>query len=469
MPERESLRGLRVLMTTDTGSGVFTYALTLAGELARDGANVSLATMGGTMTPTQRKAALSIDRIVVHESTFALEWMPEPWDDVARAGDWLLDLERRVGADVVHLNGHCHGAIGFRAPVVSVGHSCVLSWWEAVLKRRPPRELDRYRTEVRRGLAGAHAVLAPTHAMLRDLERHYEPSGMRVVVPNGVRPAPHQSREKTLSVLAAGRLWDRAKNVEALARVAPSFPGPVRVAGSDFVSDGTCRALPNVENLGWLEPDALGRAMEAAAIFAHPARYEPFGLAPVEAALRGCALVLGDIPSLREVWADAAVFVDPDDDHALERALLALAQDEALRKSCTERAAARAATFTARRMAEETSAVYLQLLGDAHTRCITPDDRATMISMADRIVVVEEAFVARGRGVLVAPRFTAEAARAGRFPVRLRLPDGTERDASGELEVSHVRGALAPWAMLRLPELSVDDVPAGTEIFLSDG
>lgn len=82
-----------------------------------------------------------------------------------------------------------------------------------------------------------------------------------------------------------------------------------------------------------------------------------------------------------------------------------------------------------------------------------------------RIVTVEEAFVARGRGVLVAPRFTAEAPRAGRFPVRLRFPEGTERVSVGELEIAHVRGALAPYAMLRLPELSVEDVPAGTEVW----
>ncbi len=34
-----------------------------------------------------------------------------------------------------------------------------------------------------------------------------------------------------------------------------------------------------------------------------PARYEPFGLSVLEAALSGCALVLGDIPSLRESGA----------------------------------------------------------------------------------------------------------------------------------------------------------------------
>jgi len=88
--------------------------------------------------------------------------------------------------------------------------------------------------------------------------------------------------------------------------------------------------------------------------------------------------------------------------------------------------------------------------------------------MAERLVTVEEAFVARGRGVLIAPRFTAEQPRAGRFGVRLRFPDGTEREVSAELEVAHMRGTLAPYVMVRLPELAPDDVPSGTEIWTID-
>ena len=53
--------------------------------------------------------------------------------------------------------------------------------------------------------------------------------------------------------------------------------------------------------------------MGRAAVFAAPARYEPFGLGILEAGLAACALVLGDIPSLREVWGDAATYAGDDD------------------------------------------------------------------------------------------------------------------------------------------------------------
>ena len=57
--------------------------------------------------------------------------------------------------------------------------------------------------------------------------------------------------------------------------------------------------------LGSLSPRALAAWLARAAIYCLPARYEPFGLSVLEAALSGCALVLGDIPSLREIWDDA--------------------------------------------------------------------------------------------------------------------------------------------------------------------
>jgi hypothetical protein len=88
--------------------------------------------------------------------------------------------------------------------------------------------------------------------------------------------------------------------------------------------------------------------------------------------------------------------------------------------------------------------------------------------MGERLLVVDEAFTARGRGVLLMPRFTAESPRRESFRVRLRLPNGDERETTASMEVSHMRGALPPYAMLRLPELAPDDVPAGTEVWSAD-
>ena len=87
--------------------------------------------------------------------------------------------------------------------------------------------------------------------------------------------------------------------------------------------------------------------------------------------------------------------------------------------------------------------------------------------MSERLLSVEDAFVAKGPGVVVMPRFTsADRERPkGKFPVQLRFPDGTSREVSAEVDVAHMRGPLPPFAMYRLHGVTPEDVPAGTEIW----
>ena len=89
----------------------------------------------------------------------------------------------------------------------------------------------------------------------------------------------------------------------------------------------------------------MARHLGSAAIFAAPARYEPFGLAILEAAAAGCALVLGDISSLRENWGGAALFVDPEDPPALQRRHHALIADPEERTRLAAAARDRAAAL----------------------------------------------------------------------------------------------------------------------------
>jgi glycosyltransferase involved in cell wall biosynthesis len=102
--------------------------------------------------------------------------------------------------------------------------------------------------------------------------------------------------------------------------------------------------------------------LSRAAILVLPARYEPFGLSALEAGLSGCALVLGDIPSLREIWHEAAIFVDPDDTLGFTNALNSLVEDARRRKDFGRRARARALTFSPHQMANEYLTAYSSCL-----------------------------------------------------------------------------------------------------------
>jgi len=352
---------LPVLMTADTVGGVWVYSIELARALG-DRADISLATMGAPLSAAQQALAMAAG-VHVCESNFRLEWMDNAWNEVAAAGDWLLDLEARLHPDIVHLNNFAHGSLPWRAPVIVVGHSCVCSWWEAVHGRSAPPEWDRYRGAVAAGLRAASVVVAPTRAMLESLDRLYGPLVDRRVLANGIDPGQFAPALKEPLILSAGRLWDQAKNIRKLMEVASSLAWPVYVAGDCRSPDGRACAIENVHPLGHLERRRLAGWMSRASIYVLPARYEPFGLSVLEAALSGCAPVVGDIASLHEIWGDSAWYVAPDDTVGLRKALEMLIHDDEERNDLAERARKRAAGFSIERMAGAYWDLYTELAG----------------------------------------------------------------------------------------------------------
>jgi glycogen(starch) synthase len=352
----------RVLMTADTVGGVWTYAMELARALGVEGVDVTLASMGGPANAEQRKEARDIPTLELYESMYRLPWMEEPWSDVELAGEWLLDVAARVRHDLVHLNEPVHAALPWKAPCVAVAHSCVLSWWDSVWQSPAPKEWDRYRQEMRRGLVHATEIVAPSAWMLAMMRSHYGVANGRVI-PNGRDASDFVPGAKTPLVFAAGRLWDPAKNLLALDQVAERLPWPVYVAGEPRHPDrDTSITATHVRLLGRLPSGTVAAWLRAASIYAFPARYEPFGLSILEAALAGCTLVLGDIPTLRELWEGAAIFVSPDHPDTLRVALEGLIDDAGLRQTLSMRARKRALALTPTRMARAYLGLYTDLL-----------------------------------------------------------------------------------------------------------
>src|SRR5215217_1043087 len=224
---------MRVLMTADTVGGVWTYALELTRALQPYDVEVLLALMGPSLSASQRDDARSLPNLSLFKSNYKLEWMPNCWPDVKRAGEWLLHLENRLQPDVIHLNGYAHANLPWQNPTLVVGHSCVFSWWQAVKGDTPPAEWQRYKSEVTSGLRAANSVVTPSAAMMQALNVIYGPIDNTRVIPNGRNPEDFQTRSKRPLILSAGRLWDEAKNIERVAEIAPELPWPVLVAG-DF-------------------------------------------------------------------------------------------------------------------------------------------------------------------------------------------------------------------------------------------
>lgn len=355
----------RILMTGDTVGGVWDYSLQLIEALTPYGIEVALVAMGGQPSTDQQRAAAALPNLRLIGSGLRLEWMADPAADLRRAQELLLEVAAAFAPEIIHINGYAHAATGFAAPVIVVAHSCVPSWWQACRREPLPAVWDEYCHRLRQGIAAADRVVAPSRAFLRSFIESNGPVPRSHVIPNGRDPRRYEPGTKRLFVLAAGRLWDEAKNIAVVCQSATILAHPVLLAG-----DGTPPGPlpPNLEPLGHVDSNDLANLMAEATVFAAPARYEPFGLAVLEAALSGCALVLGDIPTMRELWDGVARFVDPDDPEALAEAIEALLADPDAALSASRAARRRALSYSAEAMARGYVALYRELLAPANAK-----------------------------------------------------------------------------------------------------
>lgn len=309
------------MVTTDTVGGVWRYAVEVAAGLAGFGGKVTLVSMGPSPSPAQRAEALAIEGLTFVETGLPLDWTAPDQAALDAASARLREIAAEAGVRSVHL--HAPALVGeapWPVPVVAVAHSCVATWWRAMRGGELPPDLAWRARATGTGLRRAAAAVAPSRAFADAIAAEYGVENVGVIR-NGRRPVP-DAAPTARAVLAAGRLWDEGKGIAALDRAAARLGAPVRAAGPVQGPGGAAR-FDHLELLGVLDEEGMAAARAQATVFAAPARYEPFGLAVLEAAQAGQALVLADIPTFRELWEGAALFAGGDGDLAgtLERAL----------------------------------------------------------------------------------------------------------------------------------------------------
>jgi glycosyltransferase involved in cell wall biosynthesis len=130
------------------------------------------------------------------------------------------------------------------------------------------------------------------------------------------------------------------------------FSGKVR----HMIADG------EVHLLGYVPQGDLPALYSGARLFVYPSLYEGFGLPPLEAMACGVPVIASCRASLPEVVGDAGVLVEALDDHAIAQHMQALIEDDALHACLSEAGRARAQTFTWRKFAHETIAVYKKVI-----------------------------------------------------------------------------------------------------------
>lgn len=348
----------RVLMTADAVGGVWTYALDLSRGLARAGVAVTLVTFGPSPGADQAKAARAVPGLTLVDTGLPLDWMAGEPAEILEAGAVLRGLARAHRADLIHLNSPALAAIGgFGAPVIGVCHSCLATWWAAVKDGPMPPDF-RWRTQsLWQGMLACNALIAPTAAFADATARTYEVP-VPFVVHNGRRPAEVSPALCDPMVFTSGRLWDEGKNVAVLDRAAAAISAPLHAAGPLAGPNGELRRLEHALPLGRISEREIAHWLARSPVFASSALYEPFGLGVLEAAQAGCALVLSDIPTFRELWDGAAVFVDPQDVEGFARAIDRLLADPCEAAVLAAQARGRAARYSVEAMVTGVLHVY---------------------------------------------------------------------------------------------------------------
>lgn len=345
---------MHVLMTSDTLNGnIWTYTRELITGLIGRGFRVTLVSFGEIPLPEQTAWMERLRGLEYRPTAFRLDWMHEGQQDFADASDYLCALAADIKPDFFHSNHLCYGALPIPIPRIVVAHGDLLTWWKSVHGHGPKESpwMGWYRDATRQGLSGASAVVAGSDWMLEAVRASYAASMHGVVINHGRNPIhfnPYVTKND--AVLAIGRILDPASQVNLLAE--RSHPVPVCVvdakqpehcAETIFRTDvGFSNGQEGVVLRGPRSESQLRLLYSRASMYVSAARYEPTGMTIVEAALSRCALILNDIPALREIWGPAAVYFRTNDADSLSEAVRILNQDAELRRSFATRSFNRA-------------------------------------------------------------------------------------------------------------------------------
>jgi alpha-1,3-rhamnosyl/mannosyltransferase len=253
-----------------------------------------------------------------------------------------------------------------------------LGVWKAAWAVRPDTG-EALRERLERTLFEAGLLLTPSEAVRRELIG-------RGVAPDRVRAIHHGTG--LVSEAASGALPPRTppryalhvgtveprKNVPALLaawrllRLRGAEPPPLVLCGGfGWKAEEMRREIAAAEAEGWLihlgyvtggELAALYRGAELVAL---PSFYEGFGLPAVEAMRAGSPLVASDIPVLREVAGDAALYAPPDRPDLWAARIGEVLADPALRQDLARRGRERAGTFDWDRAAAETAEAFREV------------------------------------------------------------------------------------------------------------
>lgn len=291
----------------------------------------------------------------------------------------------RLQVDVIHIPHWNVPLLFWKTPCVLTIHDVLLRRepvsakistrqpWLALLKRWG------YLLTLRWAVWRARSILVPTQAVAEDVRFFYPDSASKLVITGEGMPRPEgkaslaEDPAAALSnphkyLLYVGSAYPH-KGLEFLLACWPEiqdrFPDlHLSVVGSDDLfmrrlrESASAHGLRQIDFLGYVPDDRLPELYGGAQAFVFPSRIEGFGLPPLEALAAGCPVVCSDIPVLREVLGeDAVFFFRPGSQAAILEALQRLFSDP---RTHRRRASLAAADLRKRHDWRKTARITLQ-------------------------------------------------------------------------------------------------------------
>jgi glycosyltransferase involved in cell wall biosynthesis len=155
------------------------------------------------------------------------------------------------------------------------------------------------------------------------------------------------------AVSRASRVLDAPLELLILGTPAPFSP-PVDIHGTAR----RCGMEERVKHVPYVSEEDLLLLYNACGLFVYPSLYEGFGLPVIEAMACGAPVACSNTTSIPEVAGDAAEYFDPESVEEMAAAIARVMGDASLREKLSRAGMERAATFSWRKAAAETLAVF---------------------------------------------------------------------------------------------------------------
>jgi glycosyltransferase involved in cell wall biosynthesis len=311
---------------------------------------------------------------------------------------WLPRQCKDDGVDLFHAPFNYGLPWSTHCPRVLTLHDAIdFIYYRRRLGLRERFSRDNLRTVLDHALARAraHHILTVTEHARGDIVSYLKVPARKVSVtyeaadPHFHAPITPKARSRARShhslparyVFYVGG-WEGRKNVPFLVRglAAAGLPDVSLVlAGGRREQRSALMDLARELGLGdrlhlldWVEEEDLPALYAEALAFAYPSEYEGFGLQLCESMAVGCPTLAARATCLPEVLGDGGATFSLDDTAELAALLRRVATDDAFRDDLSVRAFARSASFSWRRTAEGTVAVYRDLLRLPSPACLSP-------------------------------------------------------------------------------------------------